>query len=152
MTKFHVIDLVRRYASIFDTLEPTKGRARQFKAIVLIFPDIALKDAHEMIDGVQRYVKPDFVSRGLMVGEFHLRNNSSGLRNKNFYPLRTPIPCIAMRHMVPTDLAFLDVTSYEPTLRKKFLKSFLNVFGEDKVAKKKPEVKMAREALEKLNY
>jgi hypothetical protein len=131
-------------------LEPTKGRARQFKAIVLIFPDIALKDAHEMIDGVQRYVKPDFVSRGLMVGEFHLRNNSSGLRNKEFYPLRTPIPCIAMRHMVPTDLAFLDVTSYEPALRKKFLTSFLNVFGEDKVAKKKPEVKMAREALEKL--
>ena len=150
ITKDHVVDLVRRYASIFDTLEPTKGRARQFKAIVLIFPDIALKDAHEMIDGVQRYVKPDFVSRGLMVGEFHLRNNTSGLRNKKFYPLRTPIPCIAMRHMVPTDLAFLDVDQYEPALRKKFLQSFLEVFGEDKVAKKKPEVKMARAALEKL--
>ena len=34
-------------------------------------------------------------------------NNCPGLRNSNFYPLRTPFPCLAMRHMVPTDIAFM---------------------------------------------
>eukprot|EP00939_MAST-03C_sp_MAST-3C-sp1_P002117 g2117.t1 len=148
--KSHIVNLVKRFASKFESLPPTTGRARQFKAIVLIFPDIALEDAHELIDGTQLECKADFVSRGLMVGEFHLKNNASGLRNKKFYPLRTPVPCLAMRHMVPTDLAFLDVQSYEPKLRLKFLRSFLSVFGEDKSAKKKPEVKKARDALREL--
>ena len=90
-----------------------------------------------------------FVRRGLMLGEFHLRNNSPGLRNKNFFPLRTPVPCLALRHMVPTDLAFLDVSKYEPETRVSFLESFLSVFGKDKVYKNAPEVVKAREALEK---
>ena len=34
-------------------------------------------------------------------------NNNSGLRNPNFYPLRTPYPCLAIRHMVSTDIAFM---------------------------------------------
>ena len=76
--------------------------------------------------------KPFYVRQGLMLGEFHNRNNSPGLRNKNFYPLRTPLPCLAIRHMVPTDIAFLDVDSYELDLRIAFLQSFLKVFGDEK--------------------
>ena len=81
-----------------------------------------------------------------MLGEFHNRNNSPGLRNKNFYPLRTPLPCLAIRHMVPTDIAFLDVDSYELNLRIAFLQSFLKVFGEEK----HKEVETARNALNKI--
>ena len=44
-----------------------------------------------------------FVERGLMIGEFHSANNATGLRNSSFYPLRTPYPCLAVRHMVPGD-------------------------------------------------
>ena len=43
-----------------------------------------------------------------MIGEFHSINNSCGLRNESFYPLRTPIPCLAIRHMVGTDIAFMS--------------------------------------------
>merc|ERR1712023_588819 len=97
-----------------------------------MFPDITLDQTELCIDGVQSACKPFFVRRGLMLGEFHLRNNSPGLRNKNFFPLRTPLPCLAIRHMVPSDIAFLDVESYDLTLRVSFLKSFLNVFGNEK--------------------
>jgi len=55
-----------------------------------------------------------------------------------------------MRHMVPTDLAFLDVKSYEPPLRLKFLRSFLGVFGSDRKSAKQKEVQMARDALSEL--
>jgi len=150
VTQQQMATLVKKYADKFEKLEPTTGRARQFKAIVLIFPDVALADAPTLIDGVQRLCKPDFVARGLMVGEFHLRNNAPGLRNDKFYPLRTPIPCLAMRHMVPTDLAFLNVDDYEEPLRLKFLRSFLDVFGGDKRAMKQKEIKLAQEALNKL--
>jgi len=70
-------------------LEPINGYTKTFKSIILIFPDIDLKNAPDLIDGTQKQLKK-FVERGLMLGEFHLMNNSSGLRNKNFFPLRTP--------------------------------------------------------------
>ena len=142
-----IISFLEAFAPIFSTMEPNEGAAQQFKAAVFIFPDIPLEQTELCIDGVQSACKPFFVRRGLMLGEFHLRNNSPGLRNKNFFPLRTPVPCLAVRHMVPTDLAFLDVSKYPPQLRVDFLTSFLDVFGEAKVAKNAPEVLQAREAL-----
>jgi hypothetical protein len=42
-----------------------------------------------------------------MIGEFHLLNNNSGLRNPDFYPLRTPYPALAIRHIVASDIAFM---------------------------------------------
>jgi len=81
-----------------------------------------------------------------MLGEFHMRNNQPGLRNDDFFPLRTPIPCLAVRHMVPTDLAFLNVERYELTLRIKFLTSFLAVFDGDLFAER-DEIIQARKYL-----
>jgi len=72
--------LLKDFIPIFERLEPSEGRLRQFKAVILTFPDVELKLAHEIIDSVQRVVKEDFVERGLMVGEFHACNNASGLR------------------------------------------------------------------------
>jgi peroxiredoxin len=143
-----IIAFLESFAPVFSTMEPTKGAAQQFKAAIFIFPDIPLDQTELCIDGVQSACKPFFVRRGLMLGEFHLRNNSPGLRNEAFFPLRTPIPCLAVRHMVPTDLAFLDVSKYEPETRVAFLESFLDVFGEDKVYKNAPEIVAAGEALE----
>ena len=144
-----IVTFLEAFAPVFGTMEPSKGVAQQFKAAVFIFPDIPLDQTELCIDGVQRACKPFFVRRGLMLGEFHLRNNSPGLRNKNFFPLRTPIPCLAVRHMVPTDLAFLDVSKYEPVVRVSFLESFLSVFSKDKVYRNAPEIVKAKEALEK---
>ena len=141
-----IISCVSQYAAKFEDMEPKEGRLRKFKAIILIFPDVKESQTAELIDYVQLSCKSEFVKRGLMLGEFHGRNNSPGLRNKNFFPLRTPLPCLAIRHMVPTDIAFLDVESYDLTLRVSFLKSFLNVFGNEKHR----EVETAKAALEKI--
>ena len=138
---------LKPFAAQFLQMEPTTGSARAFKAVIFIFPDIALDQTTECIDAVQTACKPYYVQRGLMLGEFHLRNNQPGLRNASFYPLRTPVPCLAVRHMVPTDLAFLDVSKYDVQLRIQFLESFLDVFGEDKVYKNYPEVIQAKRIL-----
>ena len=147
--KNNLINYLKPFASNFLTMKPTTGSARAFKAAIFIFPDITLDQTTECIDDVQVACKPFYVKRGLMLGEFHLRNNQPGLRNENFFPLRTPIPCLAVRHMVPTDLAFLDVTKYDVSLRIEFLESFLDVFGNDKVYKNYNEVIKAKEILKK---
>jgi len=109
----------------------------------LIFPDVQSAKAHEIIDRVQVLAKAFFVEKGLMVGEFHETNNASGLRNENFFPLRTPYPCLAIRHMVPGDFVFMTLDDYSMDMRAKLLRGFLDVFGDED----KPQVKEAREKL-----
>jgi len=140
-------ELLVDYIPKFEALEPTTGRQRQFKTVVFVFPDVDIRDAHDIIDGAQLDSKSEFVSRGLMVGEFHAANNASGLRNPNFFPLRTPFPSLAIRHMVPGDLAFMTLDNYPVDLQLKFLRSFLDVFGDQDVA----ETRTARERLQKLS-
>ena len=132
LVKKLLAQLLTDFIAVFEGLEPKKGPVRQFKAVVLIFPDVKSAQAHEIIDEVQKQVKTQFVEKGLMVGEFHAGNNSSGLRNENFFPLRTPYPCLAIRYMVPGDIAFMTLDNYPVVMRKKLLKGFLDVFAEDK--------------------
>jgi len=115
----------------FEAMEPSKGRQRQYKTVVFVFPDVALVDARDVIDGAQADTKPQFVSRGLMVGEFHAANNAASLRNPDFFPLRTPHPCLAIRHMVPGDFVFMTLEDYSADLQRKFLSAFLDVFGDE---------------------
>lgn len=72
----------------------------------IIVPE-SLGDASKAIEFVQKQLKPAFVARHLMVGQFFPDCDEPGLRNKAFRPLRSPIPLIAIRNMVPTDIAFL---------------------------------------------
>lgn len=124
---------------IFKSLEPAQGNMKFFRAIVLVFPEISLHTAHEVIDETQNRLKDTFVEEGLMLGEFHLLNNSAGLRNEEFFPLRTPYPCLAIRHMVPSDLPFLKT-------KKAWTESYLKQFDSaENFAKAKEELRREAE-------
>lgn len=123
-----IIDAIGRYRDLFLELEPKSGDAAIMKAIVIVFPNVALEDAG-VIDDVQSALKARFVGSGLMIGEFHERNEGPGLRNENFRPLRSPIPSLAIRHMVESDLPFLDRTLYSPEIRADFIRSYLRRLG-----------------------
>ena len=124
--------LVRGFIPVFEGLHPTGGPTAVFKAILLLFPDVPLDAAREVIDGTQLALKEEFVAQGLMLGEFHLANNSRGLRNAEFYPLRTVCPTLAIRHMVPQDLVFLTGEQYSDEKRKVFLQSYVKRMGDAK--------------------
>jgi hypothetical protein len=138
---------VQSFLPVFEALQPCEGKKAQFKALMLIFPEIPAEEAPVYIDQVQAAAKTTFVAKGLMVGEFHKVNNAHGLHNDNFFPLRTPYPTLAIRHMVPTDLAFLDVEKYDLATKRSFLESFLGKFGDETDRK---EVIRAQAALEAL--
>jgi hypothetical protein len=72
----------------------------------LIVPD-ALGDASDAIEHVQKQLKPMFVENRLMVGQFFPDCAEPGLRNRDFRPLQTPVPLLAIRNMVLSDIAFL---------------------------------------------
>ena len=71
-----VENVARSFVDRFHSLEPKTGRKAAYKAVVLIFPDIPPSKAPAIIDKVQLKLKPEFVSKGLMIGEFHEHNNA----------------------------------------------------------------------------
>lgn len=91
----------------FMELAPADGPESLLKAVFIVFPDLA--DV-TVIDAVQRALKPDFVDVGLMVGQFYDGCTERGLWNADFRPLQSPVPLLAIRHMVASDFAFLNTS------------------------------------------
>jgi len=117
-----VREIVRGERDIFLSTEPRRGNTAQFKCFLLLFPDIDPDDINTTIDAAQASLQESFVSRGLMVGEFHSGPpDKRGLWNAEFRPLACPVPLLAIRHMVPTDILFLKDKS---TLVADYLRQF----------------------------
>lgn len=93
--------------------------------IVLALPRIS-RDSRGFVRLMHLHskLKPHFTKRGQMLGEFHPLHNGEGIHNPGFRPLRSPIPLLVIRHMVPSDILFL---SNEPL----YLQHFLERFGLD---------------------
>jgi len=103
-----ITELLTRYRDWFVGLEPRTGAAAQFKTIVVLFPELDSPEGRALIDATQQLLKSEYVAHGLMIGEFHNGPpDKPGLWNPEFRPLRSPVPLLAIRHMVPTDLPFL---------------------------------------------
>ena len=123
-----IVDLILQYRDRFLEIEPREGPMSLNKTILVVFPHLG-PDAATMIDDVQAELKSSFVEHGLMLGEFHSENESPGLRNPDFRPLRSPVPMLAIRHMVESDLPFLRRSIDAPSVRASYLRSYLRRLG-----------------------
>lgn len=127
----HIATIITEYRDLFLNTEPKSGPEAMNKAFLVVFSQLARQGAEgaAIVDKVQATLKQYFVAMGLMLGEFHAANESPGLRNPDFRPLRSPIPMLAIRHMVESDLPFLIRETYPPKLRSSFLRSYLFRMG-----------------------
>lgn len=91
----------------FLQLEPTAPRSRHRKAIIVLLGDLPEGEAAEVVDRMHQRLKPQFLQHGMMLGEFHSESRKPGLHNPRFRPLRSTIPLLVIRAMVPTDIPFL---------------------------------------------
>ncbi len=138
-----VAGTVAHYRDWFLELPPTTAPSAQFKTILILFPDLAGPELHPVIDGAQRMLKQAYVSRGLMIGEFHDGPpDKAGLWNSQFRPLRSPVPLLAIRHMVPTDFPFLSLDDDHVT-------AYLRLFGNRVPPHLQPQVSAATARLGK---
>lgn len=129
-TSFETVEAIAsQYRDIFLQLDPRDGEESINKALLMLFPDIAETAVPELIDGVQRSLKPQFTRCGLMLGEFHANNQTPGLRSDKIRPLRSPIPMLVIRHMVDSDLPFLHRPLDAAGARVGFLRAYLRRLG-----------------------
>lgn len=125
LTREQIEAMIACFHQVFLNLEPREGLAIINKALLIVFPHITAEQAPALIDQVQQALKPVYTRSGLMLGEFHRDNRSPGLRNPDFFPLRSPYPMLVIRHMVDSDLPFLMRDNDSPEVRIGFLRSYL---------------------------
>lgn len=110
------------YRDWFLELRPTGRVKRNFKAILALLPDLSGHPRQtEFIEAIHQELKPSWVERGLMLGQFYPDCDAEGLHNADFRPLRSPEPLFVMRHMQLTDLPFLVKT-------EQFIRSYCRTF------------------------
>ncbi|MGV9878649.1 DUF6875 domain-containing protein [Streptomyces sp. NPDC003006] len=118
-------EALRGYRDWFLELADRHGGAAQYTTILVLFPELPRDRVVEIIENTQVLLKADYVSQGLMIGEFHDGPPAKGgLWNPEFRPLKSPVPLLAIRHMVPTDLPFLKDDPEQ-------LAEYLRRFGKD---------------------
>jgi hypothetical protein len=100
--------LILRLGRYFTELEPRVGRAAQKKTIVILFPDLPEDRVGELINAMHQRLKPHFLRAGMMLGEFYRDSDKPGLHNPHFRPLRSDVPLLVIRAMLPQDIAFLS--------------------------------------------
>lgn len=88
----------------FQRLPPTEGSGVLLKTTLIIFPTVT---CYHIIDQAQMRLKEKFVEMGLMIGQFYPGCEEPGLWNRQFRPLQSPIPLLAIRQMVSSDFPFL---------------------------------------------
>jgi len=98
------VDRYRRW--FLELLDRTDGAWAHLLTILVVLPGLDRTDPAPL-DALQRRLKDAFVREGLMVGQFHPRCAQPGLWNEDFRPLRAPVPLLAIRRMVASDLPFL---------------------------------------------
>ncbi|QUQ64345.1 DUF6875 domain-containing protein [Kutzneria sp. CA-103260] len=116
--------VIARFRQVFLEMEPVSGPESLEKAILVILPDVSEQDAPAMVDETHRRLKADFVAAGLMIGKFHPASDQGGLHNPDFRPLRSPVPLLAIRYMVGSDLPFLNRPDDPVSDRVQYLTSY----------------------------
>jgi hypothetical protein len=113
-------EVMCRLGRHFLQLEPRAGRLAQ-PTIVVLFPDLPRWQTADIINGMHRRLKPQFLRHGLMLGEFYEDSCKPGLHNPEFRPLRSEVPLLVIRSMLLADIGFLSDT-------KDFARAFIETF------------------------
>ncbi len=98
-----------RLRSVFLAQEDSAGAGADeiYRAIVVVFPDLPPAAGAELIEHVQKTLKPAYIEQGLMIGEFYPTCPAPGLHNSLFRPMQTPVLSLAIRHMTLQDAPFM---------------------------------------------
>jgi len=99
--------LMNEALEFFISMSNNDAVADANHAVLVVFPGLDDPKGYAIVDSCQQMLKPRFVKMGLVVGQFYKTCREPGLRNPNFQPLKSPIPLLAIRYMVKSDIAFL---------------------------------------------
>ena len=96
---------IRQLRDWFLELVPAESKKASFGAVVQLYPRLGKN--WDFIMQLHKELKPEFVERKMMFGEFFPSCDGQGIHNPEFRPLQSPVPLFVLRHMHILDLPFL---------------------------------------------
>lgn len=90
----------------FDEI-PHPSNMGVYRAVLIGFPNCADEAGVRMLSRVQKSLQLTSFTRGRMIGVFYPNAPEPGLWNKDFRPLRAPLPLVVIRSLVAADFAFV---------------------------------------------
>lgn len=81
-----------------------------------------------MVQRVHSLLRAEFVSRGLLAGDFWPDHETPGLHSTTFRPFECPLSTFAIRNMIPSDLEFFAAPSTPPEERLLYLELYRQHF------------------------
>ncbi|GGL42082.1 DUF6875 domain-containing protein [Planomonospora parontospora] len=131
---------VRPYREWFMRLAPAGETLSTYTTLMILFPDARREDL-PVIDAAQAALKAEYVSEGLMIGEFHPGPpDKPGLWNPDLRPLSSPVAMLVIRRMVATDFPFLRDDDDH-------VRSYLSWFGDEVPSHLRESVRAAAASL-----
>jgi hypothetical protein len=108
LTVPQVLDLVDNYHKLLIRVEPAHGEDASYKALVVVFTDVTADRAKTYLEDaqLQQLKRVTYMKDGVVMGDFHERNEGSAIRNLNFQPFKAPVPFLLMRPAVVGDWMF----------------------------------------------
>ncbi len=97
--------LIRGGFAALDAI-PAKPGMAHFRTVIVGFPHCAGQAGIAMLQRVQKRHKFHSLRRSRMIGLMHPASEAPGLWNRDFRPLRAPLPVLAIRHLVEHDAPF----------------------------------------------
>jgi hypothetical protein len=101
-----VRDELRAAFNQFDAI-PHPKKMGVYRAVLIAFPNCAGEDGVATLAHAQKSLRLTSFLKARMIGVFHDRADAPGLWNKDFRPLRAPVPIVAIRSLVAADAAFV---------------------------------------------
>lgn len=103
-----IADQILEYIGAFKQAPPVAPNEQTLKALLIVFPNIE-EEFLNVLDVCHEMIKPKMVDSGLMVGQFHSKCETPGIHNPAWNAIsRSPVPLMAVRHMVIHDIMFLE--------------------------------------------
>lgn len=90
----------------FEEIAHPKNRG-VYRAILIAFPNCAGREGVFALSRAQKSLRLTSFLRARMIGVFYPDAPEPGLWNREFRPLRAPLPLVAIRSLVSADAAFV---------------------------------------------
>ncbi len=131
-------------------LEDRKARLGGFCSVIILFEHNF--EVSRLLE-IHRDNRMSCITRGLMIGALYPTSQAPSLHNALYFPLRTPVPTLVLRDMVPNDLIFVDPSVENPKNKLAFLKQFLTLFksgGSENTEKLLAEARVLKKKYERI--
>lgn len=113
-----VTDMVEEFVRTEPAFDPKVERRPEglprptvLKAMMVVLPNLKLlvdpEKGDEVMEGIHEKLKPIYMGRGLMLGQFYAGCPQEGVYNKAWLALNSPWPAFAARYMVRHDINFV---------------------------------------------